>query len=262
MLDAVLNIFKQQVQATPPRPVAVLLDFDGTLAPIAATPEEAQMHPLARQSLARLGALPHQRVATAIISGRMLADLRTKVDWDGTCLAGTHGLEIQCGDQVYVNEEAERAAPQLVQLSRRLSTSLPRFPGAWAEKKKLGIAVHYRQMDEVKLPELRAEVEDALKDFSGLRLREGKKVLEVLPAVEWNKAHAVRFVLRQLGHPAGALVGYFGDDTTDEDAFREVNGLGGVSVKVGGGETAARATIGGPSDVAAFLQTLAAMYNV
>ncbi len=262
MLSAILNIFEQHVLSHPPKPIAVLLDFDGTLAPIAETPEEAEILPLSRYALARLGALPHRGVVTAIISGRMLANLHTKVDWDGTCLAGTHGLEIECGGLAHVNDEAERAAPQLVEFARKLSVDLPNFPGAWAEVKQLGVAVHYRQMEEDKLPELRTAVENAMQGYEKLTLREGKKVLEALPAVDWNKADAVRYILQRTGHPTGALVAYFGDDVTDEDAFREVNDLGGVSVKVGGGETAAKAVIEGPSDVAAFLQALADMYNV
>jgi trehalose-phosphatase len=51
----------------------------------------------------------------------------------------------------------------------------------------------------------------------------GKKVFEILPAIDWNKGKAIRWIMQALGIQwSDASVVYIGDDTTDEDAFRVV----------------------------------------
>ncbi len=264
MIQALVEPFRENLSRASARSVALLLDFDGTLAPIVPTPDQAEALPTARDALVRLAALPSNQLVTAVISGRMLSDLRSKISWEGSVLAGNHGLEIEWQGGSYTHEEAHRALPELDLFVRQLNARLDAFPGAWIEEKGLSIAVHYRQLEEALVLQLRSLVEDFARPMAALEMRAGKKVWELLPAVDWDKGTTVHFILERARVPGDTLVAYLGDDLTDEDAFREVNRLNGISVKVGETDmpTDARRRLPGPLEVALFLQALAVLYNV
>jgi trehalose 6-phosphate phosphatase len=198
--------------------LVLLLDFDGTLAPIVARPELAAMPDTTRRALDRLLAMPG--VEAAVVSGRGMADARERAGIPGIAYAGNHGMEIHGPGIDRVHPEAAAARPLLERAAGELRRALEAIPGAWVEDKQLTLSVHHRQTPPERLPEVQAIVRRVAGGLEGVHLTEGKQVLEVRPNVDWNKGKAVLFLLEQMRPPAGAPILYFGDDRTDEDAFR------------------------------------------
>jgi trehalose-phosphatase len=114
------------------------------------------------------------------------------------------------------------------------------------------------------LPRLRSVVDEVLSDHRGFRKGYGKKVFEIQPAIDWNKGHAVLWLLEQLDLERAAILPiYIGDDITDEYAFRVFAGRG-LSVVVRDGETrptAADHALDGTEDVERFLEFLTSLTN-
>jgi len=202
--------------------LVLLLDFDGTLAPIVERPELAAMPDETRRALDRLLARPG--VEAAIVSGRGLADARERAGIPGIAYAGNHGMEIRGPGIDRVHPEAAAARPVLERAAAGLRAALDGIPGAWVEDKQLTLSVHHRQTPPGRVPEVHETVRRVAGGLEGVHLTEGKQVLEVRPNVDWNKGKAVLFLLEQMRPPAGAAILYFGDDRTDEDAFRALAG--------------------------------------
>jgi alpha,alpha-trehalase len=105
----------------------------------------------------------------------------------------------------------------------------PAIKGSKIDRKKYAIAVHYRNVEERDVKKLRDYVKETVKRHDQLILGKGKKVLEIKPAIDWNKGKAVHWLLDHLNLDAENYIPiYFGDDVTDEDAFRELadDGIG------------------------------------
>ena len=239
----------------------LLLDFDGTLAPIVARPELAEIPARTRTALEALHERPD--VEMAVISGRGLADVRDRAAIEGIAYAGNHGMEIEGPGIARVHPEAQAARPALEKAAAELSALLEQFEGAWIEDKGLTLSVHYRALPDDQSHELRNRIVAQVGPVPNLHLTHGKKVLEVRPRIDWHKGRAVSFLLDHLQPAAGAPVLYFGDDTTDEDAFQVLQ-----TWREGGGEgvlvaeqprpTAARSLVRTPDDMADLLADLAA----
>jgi trehalose 6-phosphate phosphatase len=241
--------------------LVLLLDFDGTLAPIVARPELAAIPAETRLPLERLVRCP--AVDAAVVSGRGMGDARRRAQIEGIAYAGNHGMEIEGPGVRQIHAEAEAARPRLQAVRDRVRAATAQVAGALVEDKGLTLSVHYRMVDRERVPEVVAAVEGAVDEQAGLRLTRGKEVLEVRPAVDWDKGRAVEFLLDHLRPQPGVPVLYLGDDTTDEDAFRALRRWGG-----GEGEgvivadpvpedTAARAFVRTPAEVGALLNALA-----
>ena len=192
-----------------PERAALLLDVDGTLAPIVPRPEDARVPPETRTELERLAS---RYALVACVSGRTSADARRIVGVERLVYVGTHGLELE--------PEAERWAAVL----REFAAGVP-WP---VEDKGLTVSFHYRRSpdEEAARAEL-AEVAERARE-AGLRARFGRKVLELLPPLDANKGTAIRRLLEERGLRRAL---YAGDDTTDLDAFRALDGLE-VAVRV------------------------------
>jgi trehalose 6-phosphate phosphatase len=234
------------------------LDFDGTLAPIVSRPDDAALPRATRPLLLELAGRGDTRVA--LVSGRSLADLRQRVAIDDVYYAGNHGLEIEGPGVRRVHAEAEAALPGLARVARLLAQHLGGMHGVIVEDKGLTLSVHYRMVaDAREEARVRDSVHELCSGAAGLRLTEGKKVVEVRPDVDWHKGRALGFLRETLlaGHE-GAPTLFIGDDRTDEDAFREV-GEGGCGIVVGTPppDTAAHASLADVTAVARFLQQLA-----
>jgi trehalose 6-phosphate phosphatase len=201
--------------------LVLLLDFDGTLAPIVARPDLAAIPEATRRALERLRALPG--VEAAVVSGRGLADVRERADLGPIAYAGNHGMEIEGPGIHRIHPEAAAARPQLGRAAARISGALAELTGTFVEDKELTLSIHFRQAPE-REAEVRRIVDGAVSGEEGLRVTAGKMVLEVRPRVDWHKGRAVEFLLEQLAPPPGAPVLYLGDDATDEDAFRALAG--------------------------------------
>lgn len=238
--------------------LVLLLDFDGTLAPIVERPELAAMPEATRAALDRLLAMPG--VDAAVVSGRGMADARERAGIPGIAYAGNHGMEIEGPGMHRIHPEARAARPALDEVVAAVAPALEEVPGAFLEDKGLTLSVHYRQVaDEAGAERVRGIVGAAVRGRPGLRLTEGKKVLEVRPRVEWDKGRAVLFLLDQFRPPAGAPVLYLGDDTTDEDAFRALAGTGeGILIAESPPpDTVATAWLRTPGEVGDFFAALA-----
>jgi trehalose 6-phosphate phosphatase len=202
-LDLVAALTESPAQA------AILLDVDGTLAPIVARPELAAVPEETRAELRRL---VERYALVACVSGRTGADAERLVGVDGISYVGVHGLELA--------PEAERWRGPLREFAA--STTWP------VEDKGLAVVFHYRQAEdeEAALAELRGVAAQAT--ALGLDAQFGRKVLEVRPPVKADKGTAVRALLEERGLRRAL---YAGDDTTDLDAFRGLDGLD-VAVRV------------------------------
>jgi trehalose-phosphatase len=239
----------------------MLSDYDGTLTRIARTPAQARLPAARRALLARLSRLPGVRLG--FISGRSLRELRRMVAVPGAVYVGNHGLEVQGRGLSFVHPKARAARPLLRRLAQRLEQALQDLPGAWVEWKGLTISVHWRAVPRSAQQAFHRCVRLVTREERArrrIRLTTGKRVVEVRPNVPWGKGESIGWLWRRMRrHRAagGASLVYFGDDRTDEDAFRTVNRLGGVSVFVGRSpaRTSARYRMRDPRDVQAWLAT-------
>jgi trehalose 6-phosphate phosphatase len=240
--------------------LVLLLDFDGTLAPIVSRPEEAAMPPATRAALDRL--LGEPGVEAAVVSGRGMTDARERAAIPGITYAGNHGMEIE-GPAIHrIHPEARVARPLLERVAAEVERGLYEVEGAFVEDKGLTLSIHYRLAPADAEARVREVVSRAVRPREELKLTEGKKVLEVRPRVEWDKGRAVLFLLEQLRPPAEAPVLYLGDDTTDEDAFRALEEWGGRGEGVLVSEnpssaTAAHSYLRSPWEVAELFEALA-----
>ena len=228
--------------AEDPGQAALFLDVDGVLAPIVSRPEDARVPDETRAELRRL----HERYAlVACISGRAGADARRVVGVPELVYVGSHGLELDA-----------RAG----EWGRQLQDFLQDVDWPATENKGLTASLHYRGSEDEDAARAALENVKARAQGAGFVARFGRKVLEILPPLEVHKGTAVRQLLaeRELKR---AL--YAGDDTTDLDAFRALEGLElAVRVAVSADEgprelrEAAEIVVGDPSEFAALLRRL------
>jgi trehalose 6-phosphate phosphatase len=235
------------------------LDFDGTLAPIVPRPEGAGLLPAARTALTLLRARNDTHIA--LVSGRALGDLRQRVDLDNVYYAGNHGLEIDGPSVHRIHAEAGAADDQLAQFARALEHELSGIDGVIVEDKGLTLSVHFRMVNEESTSDrVRTAVHACARAYTGVRLTDGKKVVEIRPDVDWHKGRAFRFLRDSIEARFGRGPAIFiGDDRTDEDAFRELGEMD-CSIVVGDPpqhESIAHACLRSPDEVAAFLHLLA-----
>lgn len=234
------------------------LDFDGTLAPIVERPEQAALPAGTGKALERLAG----RFPVVIVSGRGAADLRGRVGLDRVWYAGSHGFEITDGGgrPIPGNPAAEHEG--LVAAIDGIEGSLrERFGetgGLLVERKRFGVAVHYRLRPSAEA-EVSAAAEHLAATLPDLEVIHGKRVAEIRPAVEWNKGTAFLWTAGRLRPDGAGPLVYVGDDTTDEDAFRAVAGRGsGILVAEEPRTTAASHALRDPGEVRRFLERLAA----
>lgn len=236
----------------------LLLDFDGTLAPIVDRPEMAALPSETRAALERL--LGISGVQAAVVSGRGMADARERAGIDGVPYAGNHGMEIEGPNVHRVHPEAAAARPALTDVRDRISERLAGIDGVIVEDKGLTLSIHYRLVSRDRVQEVREAVHEACSGAESLRVTEGKEVLEIRPRVDWDKGKAVEFLLDHFEPAPGVPVLYIGDDTTDEDAFaalrRRGRGDGVVVADPPPPSTAATAYVRDPGEVAALFTDL------
>jgi trehalose 6-phosphate phosphatase len=241
-------------------PLLVLLDVDGTLAPIAARPEAAAVPAETSQCVAAIAA--GDNVVVALVSGRAAADARRMVRVANTWVIGNHGYEIVSPDgDSLVDPQVEPYRSIVAQAERRLSTRLAQVPGIIVEDKRWTLSIHYRLADEAVVPRVRTLVEETAQSL-GLRVTEGKMVLEVRPPARVDKGTAVLTLATRLnGLTDEASIVFIGDDRTDEDAFRALRHRQrrAVTVRVAPDErlgTAAEFAVADPPEVLGFLEWL------
>lgn len=212
---------------------AFFLDFDGTLAAIASRPDDVVLTPHMRDLL--LSLWHRADAAVAVLSGRDIATLDSFPLPPGIPLGASHGLEIRSGDGSI--ERAPIDADALEVATRTFTDFARRDENLLVETKPASVTLHYRNA-----PSLAADVEALARSLvqkeKGLSLLKGKMVVE-LKAGRADKGGALA---RLMENPPfkGRVPVAVGDDITDEAAFEIAQALGGVAIKIGDGETAAR----------------------
>jgi trehalose-phosphatase len=241
-------------------PLVVMLDVDGTLAPIAQRPEDAVVPPDTRRVVAALAAQPNVHVA--LVTGRAARDARRMVSVANLWVIGNHGCEIATPDgEVSLDPLVAQYGSQIVQASRCIASMVEHVPGLQLEDKGPTLSVHYRRADPGVVPRLRDSIKATATEY-GLRLTEGKMVLDLRPPVMIDKGTAILTVARSLGALSDdASLFFAGDDETDEEAFRLLRSRvpRAVTVRVSADPalpTAAQSTVRDTDDIRAVLEWL------
>lgn len=212
----------------------LLLDFDGTLAPIAKTPREAKISPETKKLLRQLS--EKKDVYLAIISGRKLDDIKEKVGLPDIIYGGNHGLEGEIFGEKYSYPIPDKMLRNLGTIKEQLDKIAAKFNGVLVEDKELTLSFHYRSAEEQQMPEIALLINGALQPFvsnKSVSVMIGKKVIDISPNVTWNKGCFADLIVKKISaitktYPEVIIIG---DDKTDEDIFRKVSG--GITIKVG-----------------------------
>jgi trehalose 6-phosphate phosphatase len=234
---------------------ALFLDFDGTIVDLAEQPDLVQVGAGTLAILARLDALFHG--AVAIVTGRTIDTVDAFLTPLRLPIAGIHGLERRNADGIV--QSANHELGVIAELRARLQPLLIEWPGLLIENKGSALALHYRSHPECQSKCL-AAMEHAVAEFAGVQLLRGKMVIEAIGGTA-NKASAVNAFLDEPPFRGRRPV-YAGDDLTDESALCLVNSLGGVSIKVGANESAARYSAASVTNLITWLEAVAASATV
>jgi trehalose-phosphatase len=245
---------------------AILLDVDGTLAPIVERPEDAAVPDGARELLARLA---DRYALVACVSGRPTLDARRIVGLDQLAYSGNHGYEL-----LLPGEAEPHPDPSLDGHDRDAGRFVAGLDGGDLERagirvedKGAIVALHWRGAENEGEAEALASEIEADAEWNGLVPHRGRKVLEIRPNVAINKGIAVAALIPS--KPVRAAL-YAGDDRTDADAFAALRMLrsdgeldAAVCIAVASDETppevteSADATVDGPDGLVEVLATLA-----
>jgi trehalose-phosphatase len=234
--------------------VVVFIDYDGTLTPIAESPEQARLSEEMRQALRDLAG----KCTVAIVSGRDLENVRNMVGIDGIVYAGSHGFDISGPGGHMDFQQGVDYLPALDMAEQSLQSLLQGIPGCQIERKRFAIAVHFRRVGDLQVPKIESAVDEVLTLNKGLRKTGGKKIFELRPDIEWDKGKAITWIQQKLNLAhENVLIFYLGDDLTDEDGFRELRDHGiGILVRDENRPTAAHYAVDNSEDVRLFLHML------
>lgn len=222
--------------AAAPPGAALVLDFDGVLAPIVENPEASAMPADSAVSLGRLAAVLG---TVAVISGRPAAFLADRVRVPGVQLLGSYGMERVTDGQLALAPEAQAWRPAVAEARRALAAELDGQPGIRIEAKPASVAAHWRQApDHARTADVVRRAAERAAARTGLRLEPGKLVFELRPPIDVDKGSAVAALIA-VARPTA--VAYAGDDLGDIPALRVVREAGGYALVVDhGAETDAR----------------------
>ncbi|MCA8906936.1 MAG: trehalose-phosphatase, partial [Rhodospirillaceae bacterium] len=168
-----------------------------------------------------------------VVSGRDRPDVQKLVGIGGLVFAGSHGFDIVTPDGKSVDNEVGGDVTGLLdQVEARLSALLDPIEGSLVERKKFSIAAHYRLVADADYGQFRSSLDTVLSEFSEIKEKTGKKVFEYQPKIDWDKGKCVLYLTKALGLDGPEYMPmFFGDDVTDEDAFKVLQ-AGGASVIV------------------------------
>ena len=194
-----------------------MTDIDGVLAPIVPTPDMSEVPEELRELLWRLSQM--YRVVAGV-SGRTTEDALRLVGLEEVVYYGNHGFEVLRGGEIEIVPEAAPYEEAVEELERKAREELEPL-GAFVEEKGITASIHYRNTS--------SEVGERCKEFAkregerlGLRITTGRGVVEARPPIRADKGTATRKVVEEY-EPEKTL--FMGDDTTDLDAFRELEAL-------------------------------------
>ncbi len=232
------------------------LDFDGTLVPFAERPEQVRLD---EQSRRLLETLRDRGFQVAVVSGRAMEDLISRVGVEGIAYAGNYGAELRLPEGGRMETRMDDHARALCALARTsLENVAAGLQGVWVEDKGPVLALHFRQADIATRLRMRGRL-DAWKERRppGLREREGHDVIEYL--LDWlpTKGDALLDLARAFNVPSAEGIVYIGDDETDEEVFRALGPLA-TTARVGPSDlsSAARYRLEGPDEVRELLAAL------
>ncbi len=239
-------------------PLVILLDVDGTLAPIAPTPDAAAVPEATRLAISWLAGLPDVHVA--LVSGRGAADARRMVNVAEAWAIGNHGCETIAPDgRTTINPLIAPFETAMADAARTLEASVGQLPGVLVENKRWTLSIHVRQAAPGAAAGVREEV-GRVADAAGLLVHDGKMVYEVRPPAQVDKGTAIVALAQELGARDGAAI-FIGDDRTDEDGFRALRAWmpEAITVRVAPaaqGATDAEFSVPGTEDVRQFLSEI------
>jgi len=246
----------QVIQALPavlsPSETAFFFDFDGTLVELAPTPDGVLVQPRVIGLLRELRSLTNG--AVAVVSGRGIDSIDSFLGMPDLPVAGLHGAERRDanGDTQRIGFHDER----LLRMEQVLAQIVNDHPGMLLEIKGAALALHYRNAPD-REPIAREATGRLVADYpDSYVLQPGKMVYEIKPK-DVDKGRATRAFLDELPF-AGRTPVFAGDDLTDEKGFALVNERGGLSIKVGAGETMARTRVESVNALLDWLETIVA----
>lgn len=227
-----------------------VFDFDGTLAPIVEQPDQARLPAVVRERLLAL-----QRLApVAILTGRALGDIATRLDFKADFMVGNHGLEgLPDSPRRSLGFEQDCTGWR-IQLEQAFDDHVRYDPALLMENKGISLSVHYRHAEN------QAKAQENLTQlFATLtpppRIIAGKCVFNLLPQAAGDKGTAFNELMQLSG--ANTAI-YVGDDVTDEDVFR-LTRSDLLSIRIGEHtESAAQFMVAGYSEILPLLDDLIA----
>lgn len=233
--------------------LAIFTDFDGTLVELAATPDAVEVADTLTDQLQR--AIDELGSAFAVLTGREISDIDRFLAPLHLPIAGAHGTQRRRADGFL-----ETVDPAAILGAEQITTALEALviahPALILESKEGAVALHYRQAPELE-DAVRTAMQEAIASLPEFALVPGKMVLEARPRAA-NKGEALRAFMREEPF-LGRTPIFIGDDVTDEDAFIAAQDLGGVGIKLGDGDTAARMRIPDVASVHALIRGLGEM---
>lgn len=245
------------------RRLQLFLDYDGTLADFAPTPEHVEPDP---KIIALLTDLASQsRIRIMVISGRRLDHIEALLPVPGVLLAGTYGIELRLPDGTHVDRVPyDEIRPVLEAVKPLWQELIGHQEGFFLEDKDWALAIHARHAADAeaqKVLEKARRIADDAATPNLFRILGGHKFLEIGPTLA-HKGRTVDYLLEQHSW-AKALPVYVGDDDKDEEAFSVIHAHGGLAIKVCEDpcETQADGRLTSPEEVRRWLATLPSRFD-
>ncbi|SRR5579885_674216 len=215
------------------RRLAICLNYDGTIAPITANPEEALPSAEIRDLIIRLAESPRS-VLMAIASGRRASEVRALLAYDGPlAIIGVHGLEVVDWDgRRRFTSPIAHCANALDKARLWLGTIAGSRRGFFVEDKEICCALHYRRASWDEAASVGARLRMLIeREAPELEIIQGHMVIEIVPRVAPDKGFAFLSLIERTPGIRCTPV-YFSDDPQDESAFYKLRRCG-ITVLVG-----------------------------
>lgn len=211
------------------RPLILMIDCDGLLASVVDQPEPYVLDEGTRLTLERV-ARTHPLY---VISAREPQDIRARLRIEEAQYIGGLGFDLMDALPEIDRQALDEAVGELETAANELEHWLDYIEGVVIERRKFSFALHYRMVDKEDLQQINAAASDVLERYASLNWRKGKKVIEFVPDMPWDKGLCIRALLVRLQETMGdgqLYPVFVGDDPSDEDVFRSLDPAQGAGV--------------------------------